>query len=74
MGQHGYSTSVRPQYPNSVSKNDRALSLSRAYCLDVHEFHLLIWIAFFKHLFEMKMCVLIGFTLSCEESSNMFVA
>lgn len=74
MGQHGYSTSVRPQYPNSVSKNDRALSLSRAYCLDVHEFDLLIWIAFFKHLFEMKMCVLIGFTLSCEESSNMFVA
>lgn len=59
MGQHGYSTSVRPQYPNSVSKNDRVLSLSRAYCLDVHEFHLLIWIAFFKHLFEMKMCVLV---------------
>lgn len=25
MGQHGYSTSVRSQYPNSVSKNELSL-------------------------------------------------
>lgn len=31
------------------------------YCLDVREFHLLIWILFFKHLIEMKMCVWILF-------------
>lgn len=47
MGQHGYSTSVRSQYPNSVSKNELSLNEELNYCLDVREFHLLIWILFF---------------------------
>lgn len=57
MGQHGYSTSVRSQYPNSVSKNELSLYEELNYCLDVCEFHLLNGFYFFKHLFEMKMCV-----------------
>lgn len=72
MGQHGYSTSVRSQYPNSVSKNELSLYEELNYCLDVREFHLLIWILFFWALvWNENVCL--DFTLSCEESS-MFVA